>query len=147
MKWTVKDVDAYMQAKEYVDTALVPLVPLACANVKAFAEIGEHVLLIANEIERQFKGRVMLIPPFTYWVDEEKNALKERLHRWKEKLGQNGFRHIFCLTAHADWMEDGFVYLPPLPLEHVDDHYKQKLVSKQVEQAMETFISKWTEKN
>jgi hypothetical protein len=147
MKWIVKDVDAYMQAKEYVDTALVPLVPLACTNMKAFVEMSEHVSLIANELERQFKGRVMLLPPFTYWIDEEKEALQQRLHRWKEELEQNGFRHVFYLAAHAIWQEDSLIYLPPLPLEHVDDHYKQKLVSKQVEQTMEMFIAKWTEKN
>ena len=28
MKWNVKDVELYEQAKEYVDTVLIPLIPI-----------------------------------------------------------------------------------------------------------------------
>lgn len=144
MKWTAKDVDMYHQAKEYVDTALVPCIPIGCTNMKAFAEMSEHTLLIANEVERQFKGRVMLFPPLTYFIHEQVQA---RVHEWINMLKQTGFQHICFLTSHADIADESFVYVPALPLEHADESYKQKVVRQQVEQVMDALVTKWTLKN
>ncbi|KHF30704.1 hypothetical protein LR68_00655 [Anoxybacillus sp. BCO1] len=105
MKWTAKDVDAYHQAKEYVDTALVPCIPIGSTNMKAFAEMSEHTLFITNEVERQFKGRVMLFPPLTYFVQEQ---IQARVHEWTNVLKQAGFQHVCFVTSHADVADDSF---------------------------------------
>ncbi|MGG6431456.1 YpiF family protein [Anoxybacillus sp. D401a] len=144
MKWTAKDVDMYEQAKEYVDTALVPCIPISVTNMKAFAEMSEHTLLIANDVERQFKGRVMLFPPLTYFVHEQ---VQSRVLEWTNMLKTLGFQHICFLTSHADVADETFVYVPALPLEHVDESYKQKVVRQQVEQVMDALVTKWTLKN
>ncbi|WP_297990743.1 YpiF family protein [Anoxybacillus sp.] len=144
MKWTAKDVDMYEQAKEYVDTALIPCIPIGSTNMKAFAEMGEHTLLIANDVERQFKGRVMLFPPLTYFVHEH---VPSRVREWTNMLKTLGFQHICFLTSHADVADETFVYVPALPLEHVDESYKQKIVRQQVEQVMDVLVTKWTLKN
>ncbi|KIQ93727.1 hypothetical protein LH47_02195 [Anoxybacillus thermarum] len=144
MKWTAKDVDAYHQAKEYVDTALVPCIPIGSTNMKAFAEMSEHTLFITNEVERQFKGRVMLFPPFTYFVQEQ---IQARVHEWANVLKQAGFRHVCFVTSHADIADESFIYVPALPLEHADEAYKQKVVRQQAEQVMDALVAKWTLKN
>lgn len=144
MKWTAKDVDAYHQAKEYVDTALVPCIPIGSTNMKAFAEMSEHTLFITNEVERQFKGRVMLFPPLAYFVQEK---IQTRVHEWTNVLKQAGFQHVCFVTSHADIADDSFIYVPALPLEHADEAYKQKVVRQQVEQVMDALVAKWTLKN
>ncbi|MBW7649560.1 MULTISPECIES: YpiF family protein [Anoxybacillus] len=144
MKWTAKDVDMYEQTKEYVDTALIPCIPIGGTNMKAFAEMSEHVSLIANEVERQFKGRVMLFPPLTYFVHEQ---VQSRVREWTNMFKTFGFQHICFLTSHADVSDETFIYIPSLPLEHVDESYKQKIVRQQVEQVMDALVTKWTLKN
>ncbi|MBW9218177.1 YpiF family protein [Anoxybacillus sp. ST70] len=144
MKWTAKDVDMYHQAKEYVDTALVPCIPIGSTSMKAFAEMSEHTLFITNEVERQFKGRVMLFPPLTYFVQEQ---IQARVHEWTNVLKQAGFQHVCFVTSHADIADESFIYVPALPLEHADEAYKQKVVRQQVEQVMDALVAKWTLKN
>lgn len=68
MYFQVKDVQQYQQNKEFIDTAIVPLVYLDFAEdkmVKSSSDV-EFLMSLTSFIEQQFKGRLMLIPPFSY---------------------------------------------------------------------------------
>ncbi|TXK89775.1 DUF2487 family protein, partial [Parageobacillus sp. SY1] len=44
MKWTAADVEIYVKEKDYIDTALIPLIPITIADgAKAAASGGEFV--------------------------------------------------------------------------------------------------------
>ena len=59
MKWTAKDLDMYVQAKEYVDTLLIPLVPLSFGErIKKSGSMNEFITILSMEIEKQMKGRI-----------------------------------------------------------------------------------------
>ncbi|MED5046153.1 DUF2487 family protein, partial [Geobacillus stearothermophilus] len=54
MKWTSGDVAIYEKERDYIDTALVPLLPVAIdQRARRLASGGELVGLVAAEAERQ----------------------------------------------------------------------------------------------
>ena len=74
MKWTVKDLDMYIQSKEYVDTVLIPLVPITFGGqMKRTGSMNELITILSLEIEKQMKGRILLLPTFHYLSDEMDN--------------------------------------------------------------------------
>ena len=73
MKWIVKDVEQFEQAREYVDTGVIPLLSISAAKeMKTVVEQGEFIELLSMELEREYKGRVLLLPAFTYLVESQK---------------------------------------------------------------------------
>lgn len=73
LKWIVKDVEQFEQAREYVDTGVIPLLSISAAKeMKTVVEQGEFIELLSMELEREYKGRVLLLPAFTYLVESQK---------------------------------------------------------------------------
>ncbi|MFC0271617.1 YpiF family protein [Metabacillus herbersteinensis] len=147
MKWTTSDVDLYTQSKEYVDTAVVPLVPIVVdSSLKQVVSKGEFVTLLANELERQLKGRIYLLPSLSYLAKSE--ALFSELQEWKQEL-LTQFKHVLFITSDEKLRElDGdlkgnIIWLPTVPLEHMDDHLKKKLLQDHVEQILNILLQSW----
>ena len=52
MKWIAKDIEMFDGAREYVDTALVPLVGISFSEgIKQSASTSEYITILSNEIE------------------------------------------------------------------------------------------------
>lgn len=150
MKWTVHDVSMYEKEKQYIDTAVIPLLPLNFSErAKLAAADGEFMQLITNEIERQLKGRLFLLPSFTYFVSESFEACVERVNQWTSELKEAGMNHVFYVTADRKWKEaeqgllGALFFLPSIPFEHMDDSYKQQIVHEQTTKLLNAFISHW----
>lgn len=80
MKWQATEMDTYLQAKEYVDTAIIPLIPLSWQkDVKQTVAMGEFISIITMEVEKQFHGRVVQFPGFTYVKTEDMNSRLARI--------------------------------------------------------------------
>ncbi|WP_240189902.1 DUF2487 family protein [Bacillus sp. P14.5] len=96
MNWNGKEVETYMKEKKYIDTAIIPLLPLGFEEeMKTSAAQGEFISLLSMHLEHQFKGRLMLFPAFTYLKSEEKGAAEKRLRGWKAAMGDSGFQYVF----------------------------------------------------
>ena len=55
-----KDVEQFEQAREYVDTGVIPLLSISAAKeMKTVVEQGEFIELLSMELEREYKGRVL----------------------------------------------------------------------------------------
>jgi hypothetical protein len=150
MKWMTTDIDLYLQSKEYVDTAIIPLVPISISQqMKNIVLSGEFTTILSNEIERQFKGRIFLIPPFTYLKDRELNQEFARLLDWREMLIENGFKHVIYMTSDADWKQyetqlgTSLIWSPAVPLEHVEGKVKQQIMTDQVQQIVPLILTAW----
>jgi hypothetical protein len=152
MKWLTKEIDMYLQAKEYVDTALIPLIPITTMgkDLKLIVSMGEFIQIITNELERQFKGRLILFPPFTYLYHENMEDRKNRLLHWTNDMKENGIKHVFLISSDSSWkdikgeIEDSLIWLPTFPLEHMDEQYKQSIITEQMKQLMPLFMKKWS---
>ncbi|MGO4888100.1 YpiF family protein [Anaerobacillus sp. MEB173] len=150
MKWQAEEIDTYLQSKEYVDTAVIPLLPISWkSDVKLTVSMGEFISIITDELERQFKGRIFMFPPFTYLKDEPIRSKVERLTSWEKELTGNGFAHIVYITSDVEWksvetdLSDTLIWLPSIPLEHMDEKYRMQTVSDQIKQLIPIITSKW----
>lgn len=149
MQWRGKDIGIFVKEKEYIDTALIPLVPITMDhNVKLAVSHGEFIQYLAMAIERQFKGRLIQFPAYTYLLHEQNDEIN-RLKNWVLHLQQNSMKHIILLTSDMNWKQAestlacSLIWLPALPLEHVDDTQAQMLIQDQVQQMIPIITEKW----
>ncbi|MCJ7839466.1 YpiF family protein [Lederbergia sp. NSJ-179] len=148
MKWNVKDIELFMSEKEYVDTALIPLVSVQFdTHMKRAAEQGEFIQLLSMHLERQFKGRMVLLPSFAY-VQEPEEEL-DLLMKWKQNAKAGGFTNVFFLTADKRWntlVEESMAslfYVPSIPLEHLEEKYKHAAMEDQLKTLIPKMIKNW----
>lgn len=152
MIWTTKDVETSIKELKYVDTALIPLIPIDWEqNMKSTVVKAEFITLISQALEREYKGRVLLFPPFTYLTNESNEELTNRINNWASLLTREGvaLKHIFCITSDSTWkeiennMNETLIWLPTLPVGDVDQSYVSQLIRDQVEQMRTIFSNKW----
>lgn len=148
MNWNAKDLDTYLGQKEYIDTLLVPLLKIDTdvEQMKGSASSAEFLMHLSNFIETQFKGRMMVLPPFTY---TQSTSLQEMGEVLSKDLAQTSFQHVFYLTTDREWtgvdMEGEVIWIPSIPLESMDQKLRQTIIEDQLRQVLPTFTKKWTE--
>lgn len=152
MKWKMDQVAMYTNAKEYVDTAILPLTPIQWGkDEKNIVNMGEYTNYLSDYIEKQFTGRVFLFPSFTYLKQESKEEKVRRLLEWDKHLYQEGFKYIMYITADSEWkiiekkLPGELIWLPAISTESTKSDQFKKTIQEQVEQVMPLFSLKWQE--
>ncbi|TFE03219.1 YpiF family protein [Jeotgalibacillus sp. R-1-5s-1] len=150
MIWSGKEITLYFQEKKYIDTVTVPLLPVSFGeSSRQEAEQGEFIPLLTSLLERQFKGRMLLLPPFTYFSTESDEQKKQRLNDWVLQFKKEEFKNIIFVTADPFWrgheqeFDAEIIWMPSIPMEHMDAKYKQKIVDDQVSQLVKLIVQKW----
>ncbi|RIW33140.1 DUF2487 family protein [Bacillus salacetis] len=150
MNWNSKEADLYLKEKKFIDTAVIPLLPVGFEqDMRTFAAQGEFISLLSMHLEHQFKGRLMLFPAFTYLNTEEKTIAEKRLDDWKSAMKNAGFKYVFFLTSDSDWrfsseeLERSLMWLPSIPLDNMDEKYKHSIMEDQVKQLLNVIVKKW----
>ncbi|MFD1206394.1 MULTISPECIES: DUF2487 family protein [Sporosarcina] len=147
MNWTGKDMDTYLQQKEYIDTLVVPLVKVETKsdNMKTGASSTEFIMHLTSMIEMQFKGRMMFAPPFAYTPLTD---LKTMASTTLQAFGETPFKHVFFITTDSEWMSievpGQVVWMPSIPLESMDVQLRQSILEDQLRQILPTFTEKWS---
>ena len=148
MNWNAKDMDTYLQQKEYIDTLLVPLLPIETnpENMKSSSSSTEFLMHLATFIEAQFKGRMMLLPPFTYTQSTDLQVMGDTLAKDLELMA---FKHVFYLTTDRGWtnvdVSGELIWLPSIPLESMDKQLRTSIIEDQLRQVLPTLTKKWSE--
>lgn len=149
MKWIPQDAEMFLRAREYVDTVIMPLIGIAFqGHVKQSASINDYITILSRQVEQQFKGRVLLLPPLTYCNDWLKEDRLDILLKWKNSLEEQ-FAHVFFLTSDVDWktieteLGKGLLWTTPIPLEHLEEKYKQSMMEEQVKSLLMEISQKW----
>ncbi|HEY2420876.1 MAG TPA: YpiF family protein [Neobacillus sp.] len=152
MKWTPKDVGIFMDAKEYVDTAVIPLYSVSFEDeMKQSAATSEFLSLLTTHLERQFTGRILLFPPFTYLKKNNSEIVINELKNWESYIEASEFKHIFYITAESEWrlheqkFTGSIVWLPMIPHEIMDESQKLSIVESHAKELMNLFTQKWQE--
>ncbi|MFB7033715.1 YpiF family protein [Bacillus altitudinis] len=145
MKFQAEDADLFLQSKDYIDTAIIPLVGINASHIKQAVSLGEFTMLVAEDLERQLKGRVFLFPPHTYL--EVNNRKQEDILALKQSL-QEHFQHVVFITSDNKWKEqlevsESAFILQSVPLEHLKVNLKQKVIQDSVEQILNFLLQKW----
>ena len=148
MNWTAQDMDTYLQQKEYIDTLIVPLLKVDTepGNMKSSASSSEFLMHLTTFIETQFKGRMMLMPPYAY---TQSMNLPEMATTLTRDLSLAPFKYVFFLTTDSAWtsieIEGEVIWLPPIPLESMDPQLKKTIIEDQLRQVLPRFMEKWSE--
>lgn len=152
MKWIEADLEKYIQAKEYVDTILIPLLPFQLsqdADMSRMAFQCEVQSIFVNELEKDLTGRVLLTPSYYYNKKAEKSIESNRINSWVEDALTQPFKHVFLITFDASWKKvekelDGNLLW--LPNNHsVGIHTKEMvtIIRDQVNEVGELIRSYW----
>ncbi|MGA5690426.1 YpiF family protein [Cytobacillus pseudoceanisediminis] len=150
MKWVSQDIEMFLKEKQYVDTAVLPLLPVSFGDdIKQSVAMTEFISLLSVQLERQFRGRLIMLPGYAYLKSAGEDSLLSGLGEWEAELKAQGFKHIFLLTSDSMWksledrLEGGLIWLPSLPLEHMDENYRNSILDDQVKQLLNLFVQKW----
>lgn len=141
MKWELASINRYIEAKEYIDTALIPLIQVKLKDdLKLALADSSWVLGVAGSIEEQLTGRVMLFPQASYTGHEEEEHLIANLNTYAIHIEQCGFKNVIFLTHNNSWeakAEQFIAKILPVPRETPDsldfsvgeiNDYAQKIV-------------------
>ncbi|MFO1444619.1 YpiF family protein [Bacillus sp. Bva_UNVM-123] len=150
MRWVTQDIEMFMKSKEYIDTAVIPLLPISFADdMKNTACSHEFISMLSVQVERQFHGRLLMLPSHTYLTSLGEEELVRNLSIWEEKLLSEGFKYIFYFTSDSLWkshenqLKGDVLWLPSLPLEQFDESQRNSIMEDQVKQLVNLFMQKW----
>jgi len=150
MKWIPKDIQTFIEAREYVDTILIPLYGISfTGGISKSAASTEFISIISQQVEKQFKGRVLMLPGVTYckdWTEEEKMKF---ILQWKSTIETEKFPFIFFLTVDEYWklyteqLGNSLILTPFIPLEDLEERYKKTVIEEEVSEILNKIIHKW----
>lgn len=148
LNWNAKDLDTYLGQKEYIDTLLVPLLKIDtnAEQLKGSASSAEFLMHLSSFIEMQFKGRMMVLPPFTY---TQSTSLQEMGNTLTADFQTMDFKHVFYLTTDREWtnidVQGEVIWIPSIPLESMDKKLRQSIIEDQLRQMLPSLTKKWSE--
>lgn len=146
MYWNSKDMSVFMEQKEFVDTAVIPLLLIdgQASKLKQNASSAEFLMALTAFIENQFKGRVILMPPVSYTTRSNRQQLGQE---WDEMLKEAGFKHLFFVSSDVEWVTEestlNVIYTPSIPLESMDRKLRQSVLDDQLRQIIPVFAKRW----
>lgn len=152
MQWSKQDLEQYIQAKEYVDTLIIPLLPYQLShesNVGQDAFQGEVLRIFTNAIEKELTGRVLLTPNYSYLRAKDLKPEVERLNTWVENALMQPFEHVFFVTFDTNWkkhesnLEGSLIWLPGAQTGDTQSKEMQTFIHNQVNQISELIKSYW----
>lgn len=152
MKWKKTELDKYVQAKEYVDTILLPLIPFQMGSDKESEKSSfqnEVINIFANEIEKELSGRVMLAPNYYFLKTTDKAAEIDRLNSWIQDIKEQPFEHIVLLTFDAGWkkheksLNGNILWLPGMQSGDLRSKETAEFIRDQISQISEMIRSYW----
>jgi|SRR5690625_905298 len=152
MKWASQDLERYTQAKEYVDTIIMPLIPFQISpdnEAGKEAVQSEALSIIAKEIEKELSGRVMLLPSYHYVKSADKEKETARLNDLVKEVEKQPFTHKFFITFDMGWkkheqdLQSHLLWFPSIQSKELESKEVVSIIRTQVLQICELIRSYW----
>ena len=146
MFFNPNDVSQFLSNKQFIDTAVIPLVSVSFdeETARRNASAAQFLMSLTNFIEQQFKGRLMLTTPFTYFESQHEMI---SINTITEHMKLAGFQHIFFITCDNFWVKcnnsKDIIWLPSIPLESMDVGVKQRVLEDQLSLIITRFSASW----
>lgn len=147
MIFKVNDIEQFQTQKQFIDTAIVPLVQLDFSEqgMKQSSSATEYLMTLTSFVEQQFRGRLVLIPPFSYTAQTKNDNLTMIL---QEQLLEAGFKSVIFMTCDSSWtlQKESYdiIWLPSIPLESMDKTVKQRILEEQIKQIIPILTKVWS---
>lgn len=152
MKWEKSDMEKYIAAKEYLDTAVLPIQPFNISDDSTIVEDAfqrEVLAAFSREIEKELSGRTVLIPTYNYLKSADLSDEVDRLNAWANYLLEQPFKTVVYLTFDSTWrkhmkeIEGELIWLPGIKTGDLKSKETQKFIKEQVEQIVQLIKSFW----
>ncbi|MBO1003042.1 DUF2487 family protein [Pseudogracilibacillus auburnensis] len=152
MKWFSEDLTKYIQAKEYIDTVIIPLQAFHLSednSLKKDAFQREVLSIYAREIEKELSGRILLTPTYNYLKFSDIDREVNRLNEWLNDIGNQPFKTVFAMTFDNSWkkiekeLDCHLLWLPGIKSGNIKSEETLKVIRSQVEQISELIRSYW----
>ncbi|WP_162297838.1 DUF2487 family protein [Halalkalibacillus sediminis] len=153
MKWNFNDAEQYVQAKEYIDTAIIPLIPYSFSSDEDIQKLSfqkEVMDVFTTQIEKELKGRIFLIPEYYYLKDAKIEEEKQNLDQQIEHVQSQPFNHVFLLTFDSQWrkkvkeFDADLLWIPSIKEGNLNQVDKQQLIQAQVEEVLQLIKESWS---
>ncbi|UFU01296.1 YpiF family protein [Radiobacillus kanasensis] len=153
MQWKEQDMHQYIEAQEYVDTLVIPLIPIQLEKpneIVKHAAMSELTEYGAKAIENQFKGRIFLSPSFQYFKSSSTKLDTISLQQWIAYYDHLPFKHVFLFTFDHAWkkvereLNASLLWLPAISGK-VEDAKTSEILKEQLNQMMDLIQSYWQE--
>lgn len=151
LKWNTVDLKKYKEAKQYIDTVIIPLQKFQIENESKLIEEAfqrEVLYLFSQEIEKELSGRILLTPEFNY-VSHQLESDVERLNSWIGELTKQPFKTVVLLTFDSNWNKfdkniDGhLLWIPGINTGDINSPEMKIIIKSQVQQISEHIRSYW----
>lgn len=148
MHFNVKDLAQFQAQKQFIDTAIVPLVhiDLTEAGLQQSGAAVDYLLSLTNFVEQQFRGRLVLLPPFSYTSTMRDEEFPSKL---EVELLESGFKTIIFISCDHYWQslkeQLNLIWLPAIPLESMDKAVKQRILEDQLKQIIPVLTNVWSQ--
>lgn len=142
MLYNQKDLKVLEDEIEFIDTAVIPFASMDM-DMRAPVHAGNLELLqiVSVQLEKQFKGRLLITPPLMT-VGEETSLL----NAYVEQLRDYGFKKIIVLTHIQTELETvNKIRINEIPLENMSDDMKMEMINDEVKSVMKSVISIWNQ--
>ncbi|WP_407268689.1 DUF2487 family protein [Radiobacillus sp. PE A8.2] len=150
MQWCQKDIQQYNEAEQYVDTLVIPLMPMAVnQQMDKLGFQGELLKLYVNGLEQHYKGRLFLMPTYAYFHPENDEQEINRLNTWIAEMKQKPFEHVFLFSFDSFWKKherklDGtLLWVPAMQTGNLDDSNTKVMMNDQLKEIIGLIKSFW----
>jgi uncharacterized protein DUF2487 len=150
LKWIGEDIESYVNQKEYIDTIILPLYPITfTSNIETTVEMTEYISFITVLLEKQFKGRLLLLPGYSYLINSEGEMPVEDLLKWEEEIMNSGSKYLFYLTCDSEWkkvessLQGSLICVPTSSIHKMDAKQRNTHLEDQIKQISYVFTEKW----
>lgn len=152
VKWHKDDVKKYVEAKEYIDTLVIPTLQLQIEDettIERDAFTAEIATIYANEIEKELSGRIFVTPFYSYLKQKDLTKEAERINEWIEHFKSQPFQHTFILTFDNAWkkveraLNGELLWLPSVKPIDLKTTEASSLLTSQIEHISELIRSFW----
>lgn len=152
MKWTPEDLQKYVQAKEYIDTAIIPVLGFQMNDEKKLEKEAfqrEVLSIYTNEIEKELSGRLLLTPPYNYVKSNDMSGELNRLNDWIDHIKEQPFTSVFILTFDNQWkkiekdLNAELLWFPSVQTGDIKSEETIRMIRNQVDQISELIRTYW----
>lgn len=142
MLYNQNDLKVLKDEIEFIDTAVIPFASMDMdTNAPVHAGNLELLQIVSVQLEKQFKGRLLITPPLMT-IGKETALLKTYSHQ----LRDYGFKKIVVLTHIQTELEDmDKIRLNEIPMENMSDDMKMEMINDEVKNVMKSVISIWNQ--
>ncbi len=148
MKYQSIDVEPFINSREYIDTVVIPLNPVAFGDaLSQTVSSYEFMTLLTYELEKELKGRLFLSQPLSYIKNSTAEDKINLLSTWVEYYKDEGFKYIQFLTTDSKWtsIDEGgnVVWIPAIPIEKMPPEAIKSVISEQTKQLAGKLAESW----